>query len=121
MSIKDIPEEILNELRFQAETKYRLSFYKDPEFKFLPSLGIADVFESFNDKEYGYIGTLHLRFIQESKHWKSFWYDKIGSAINIANEIHNKKIINEDMVISYQMHYIDMIYGRKNSGFILLT
>tara|TARA_B100002019_G_C20898742_1_gene417064 strand:+ start:152 stop:514 length:363 start_codon:yes stop_codon:yes gene_type:complete len=119
--IKDIPADVLQELRFQSETKYRLAFYKTPEFNFLPSLGIGDVFESFNDKEYGYIGTLHLKFSQKKKYWKSFWYDKIDVAINIANEIQSKKIINDDVVINYQMHYIDMIYGRKNSGVVLLS
>lgn len=121
---KSIPEELLNEVRFQAETIFRLALYKRPEFNFLPAIGVKDIFESMTDPEYGYIGSLHLKYHNDNKtgpYWKSTWYDKAIDVINIAEKLQEEKAINEDTVVNYHMHYIDMIYGRKNTGIILLS
>lgn len=122
--MKNIPGDILKELRYQFETDFRLSLYKTPEFNFYPSLGTKNIFKSSTDKEYGYIGTIHLMFIvdeQTGPYWKSIWYDKPIEAIRVAETLQKEKIINEDYIINYQMHYIDMIYGRKNTGIVLLS
>ena len=124
MSIKDIPEEILNELRFQAETVFRLALYKRPEFNFLPSLGIRHIFETLMDKEYGFIGILYLKYkvdVDYSPYWKSYWFDKATEVIQLAENLQDKKIVNEDKIVDYQQHYIDMVYGRKNTAIILLS
>jgi len=123
MSI-DIPEEVLSELRFQAETVFRLALYKRPEFNFLQSLGIRHIFETITDKAYGFIGVLYLKYtidVDYSHYWKSYWFDKVTEAIELAESLQDKKIINEDRVVDYQQHYIDMVYGRKNTGIILLS
>jgi hypothetical protein len=120
----DIPEEVLSELRFQTETVFRLSLYKRPEFNFLQSLGIRHIFETITDKEYGFIGVLYLKYtvdVDYSPYWKSNWFDKAIEVIELAEKLQDEKIINEERVIDYQQHYIDMVYGRKNTGIILLS
>jgi hypothetical protein len=124
MSIKDIPEEILHELRYKADTLFRLALYKRPEFNFLPSLGIRHIFETLTDKEHGFIGILYLKYtvdVDYSSYWKSCWFDNAMEVIQLAEDLQDKKIINEARIVEYQQHYIDMVYGRKNTGIILLS
>tara|TARA_B100002019_G_scaffold273322_1_gene269322 strand:- start:8370 stop:8741 length:372 start_codon:yes stop_codon:yes gene_type:complete len=123
MSI-DIPEDVLSEVRFQAETIFRLALYKRPEFNFLHSLGIRHIFETITDKEYGFLGILYLKYtvdVDYTLYWKSHWFDKANEAVELAEKLQDEKIINEDKIVDYQQHYIDMIYGRKNTGIILLS
>ena len=55
------------ELRVSLEQQFRYSFYRDPKFPFLQSIGIKDVFQAFgsDNDEIGYIGTLHLHWTSE--------------------------------------------------------
>ena len=124
MSLEDIPEEILAELRYQEETKFRYALYKRPEFPFLQSVGVKDIFHSCMVKDYGFIGCLHLQYTVDKNtgaYWKSSWKTEIDRVIAIAEDIQNKKIINEDRVIDYHLHYMDMVYGRKQTGIVMLS
>ena len=53
------------ELRKSLEMQFRYTFYKDPKFAFLQSLGIKNVFQTFASDETGVIGTLHLYWTPE--------------------------------------------------------
>ena len=124
MSFEGIPEEILAELRNQEETKFRYALYKRPEFPFLQSTGMKDIFHSCMVKDYGFIGCLHLQYTVDKNtgaYWKSSWMEDLDEVIAIAEGIQHKKIINEDRIIDYHLHYLDMIYGRKQSGIIMLS
>ena len=124
MSFEVIPEEILAELRNQEETKFRYALYKRPEFPFLQSTGMKDIFHSCMVKDYGFIGCLHLQYTVDKNtgaYWKSSWMEDLDEVIAIAEGIQHKKIINEDRIIDYHLHYLDMIYGRKQSGIIMLS
>ena len=124
MSLKDIPEEILAELRYQEETKFRYALYKRPEFPFLQSIGMKDIFHSCMVKDHGFIGCLHLEHTinnDKGSYWKSSWKTEIDQVIAIAEDIQNKKIIKEDRVIDYHLHYMDMVYGRKQIGIVMLS
>jgi len=96
----------LQEIRKGLEQQFRLKLYQDPKFPFLHSMGITHLFQSFDAKEDGYIGTLHLEWTNEDgepsyhtkdKHfvsgfWKSEWIDNALEAIKFAVEcerIHN--------------------------------
>ena len=124
MSIKDIPEKILTELRYQEETKFKYALYKRPEFPFLQSTGMKDIFHGCIVKDYGFIGCLHLQYTVDKNtgaYWKTSWIEELEEVIAIAEGIQNKKVINEDRIIDYHLHYLDMIYGRKQSGIIMLS
>ena len=124
MSLKEISKEILAELRYQEETKFKYALYKRPEFPFLQSTGMKDIFHSCMVKDYGFIGCLHLQYTVDKNtgaYWKTSWIEELEEVIAIAENIQNKKIINEDRIINYHLHYLDMIYGRKQSGIVMLS
>ena len=124
MSLKEISKEILAELRYQEETKFKYALYKRPEFPFLQSTGMKDIFHSCMVKDYGFIGCLHLQYTVDKNtgaYWKTSWIEELEEVIAIAENIQNKKIINEDRIIDYHLHYLDMIYARKQSGIIMLS
>ena len=124
MSLKEISKEILAELRYQEETKFKYALYKRPEFPFLQSTGMKDIFHSCMVKDYGFIGCLHLQYTVDKNtgaYWKTSWIEELEEVIAVAENIQNKKIINEDRIINYHLHYLDMIYGRKQSGIVMLS
>ena len=74
--MNDIKEREL--LRQAMEVQFRHQLYKKPEFTFLPSLGVRDIFQGFGNDEVGFIGFLHLKWIRVGKgekEWLSIWYD----------------------------------------------
>lgn len=123
MTVKEIPPNILQELRFQRETEFRYMLYKRVEFPFLQSVGVNHVFQSFVDEEYGYIGTLHLSFTVEdnNKYWKGVWYEVAGDVIDLAERLQSEKIYNEDLIVRTQMDYIEKTRGRRETGVIVLS
>ena len=94
----------LKEIRKGLEQQFRFKLYKDPKFPFLPSMGLKHLFQSFDAQEDGYIGTLHLWWINEDgkpsyhtkdKHfvsgvWHSVWIDDATEAIELAMECERK-------------------------------
>jgi len=96
----------LKEIRKGLEQQFRYKLYQDPKFPFLQSMGIRHLFQSFDAKEDGYIGTLHLWWSNESgepshhskdKHfisggWYSEWIDDALEAIKYAVECEKKHI-----------------------------
>ena len=94
----------LKEIRKGLEQQFRFKLYKDPKFPFLHSMGIRHLFQSFDAKEDGYIGTLHLWWSNESgepshhskdKHfisggWYAEWIDDALEAIKYAIECEKK-------------------------------
>ena len=94
----------LKEIRKGLEQQFRFKLYKDPKFPFLHSMGIRHLFQSFDAKEDGYIGTLHLWWTNESgepshhskdKHfisggWYGEWIDDATEAIKLAMECEKK-------------------------------
>jgi len=94
----------LQEIRKGLEQQFRLKLYQDPKFPFLHSMGMTHLFQSFDAKEDGYIGTLHLWWANESgepshhskdKHfisggWYGEWIDDALEAIKYAVECEKK-------------------------------
>jgi hypothetical protein len=65
-------------LRQAMEVQFRHQLYLKPEFTFLPSLGIRDIFQAFGNDEVGFIGFLHLKYFrlgEGEKEWVTIWYD----------------------------------------------
>jgi hypothetical protein len=94
----------LKEIRKGLEQQFRYKLYQDPKFPFLQSMGIRHLFQSFDAKEDGYIGTLHLWWTNKSgepsyhtkdKHfisggWYSEWINDATEAIELAMECERK-------------------------------
>ena len=51
-------DQSLKEIRKGLEQQFRFKLYQDPKFPFLPAMGLKHLFQSFDAKEHGYIGTL---------------------------------------------------------------
>ena len=94
------------ELRVSLEQQFRYSFYRDPKFPFLQSIGIKDVFQAFgsDDDEIGYIGTLHLHWTSEDSQieypnakawpkikgmWKSEWFEDHEDALRLIKTLYS--------------------------------
>jgi hypothetical protein len=65
-------------LRQAMEVQFRHQLYSKPEFTFLPSIGIRDIFQAFGNDEIGFIGFLHLKYLRKKEgeqEWVAIWYD----------------------------------------------
>ena len=65
-------------LREAMEVQFRHQLYQKPEFTFLHSIGIRDIFQGFGNEEVGYIGFLHLKYFRRERgeqEWAAIWYD----------------------------------------------
>ena len=82
----DITKDELEKLRFFLEVQYREKLVHKPEFPFLQSIGIKDVFQSFSSDEFGDLGTLRLYY--ESGEWKAQWFDSHEDALEIVNNLY---------------------------------
>ena len=53
------------QIRTGLEMQFRYKFYQDIVFPYYQSLGIRDVFQGFGNEEEGFIGMLHLWWVNE--------------------------------------------------------
>ena len=51
--------------RYAMETQFRYKFYQDVQFPYLQSLGVDHVFQGFGNAEHGFIGMIHLWWVNE--------------------------------------------------------
>ena len=102
----------LEQVRYMCEMNFRHSLYKDIAFKFMPSMGIKDIFQSYaNDKVF--VGVIHLNYRKGESgkmYWHSSWIDRPADAIFMAMEIQNKKVYNEERLIEAVHHHIRDLY-----------
>ena len=115
-------EKELNTIRYAMETQFRYKFYQDIQFPYYHSLGIKDVFQSFASEEVGFIGMLHLWWVNEDSGivydnprkgqvlikgmWKSEWFDSAAAGIAAAQKITKEKIYDEEKLVSIAHNYI---------------
>ena len=76
-------------LRKAMDVQYRYQLYNRPEFPFLPSMGIRDLFQMFGSEEKGFIGFLHLKYTYRGrgeKEWDSVWYDTPEEGVEVQEK-----------------------------------
>ena len=102
-------------LQQAMEIQFRHKLYCDIKFPYLQSLGIKDIVQGFGNEEIGFIGVLHLRWVNEDNNivydkpkewpvivkgvWKSTWYNTPEIGKKIAEEIQNRSIIDIEKVM----------------------
>ena len=102
-------------LQHAMEIQFRHKLYCDIKFPYLQSLGIKDIVQGFGNEEIGFIGVLHLRWVNEDNNivydnpkewpvkvkgvWKSTWYNTPEIGKKIAKEIESKSIIDIEKVM----------------------
>jgi len=113
---------VLSDLRHAMEVQFRYKFYKDVQFPYLHSLGIRNVLQGFGNEDVGFIGILHLWWVNEDSGivydnpkkgpvaikgiWKSEWLNHPQEAIALAQKIQDKKPYDEDKMMQVQQNYI---------------
>ena len=111
--------------RYAMETQFRYKFYKDIQFPYLQSLGIDHVFQGFGNEEHGFIGMLHLWWVNEDSGivydnpkkgpvaikgiWRSEWFDTPEQGVLAARQIEKERIYDEQKLISVMHNHIKRI------------
>ncbi len=122
-------ESIQGELRHAMEVQFRYKFYQDVQFPYLQSLGIRNVLQGFGNDEVGFIGILHLWWVNEDNGivydnprkcpvqikgvWKSEWLNHPQEAIAVAQKIQDEKPYNENKLIEIQQNYIKQMTEKR--------
>tara|TARA_Y100000593_G_scaffold52255_1_gene98150 strand:- start:362 stop:769 length:408 start_codon:yes stop_codon:yes gene_type:complete len=102
-------------LQQAMEIQFRHKLYCDIKFPYLQSLGIKDIVQGFGNEEIGFIGVLHLRWVNEDNNivydnqkewpvtvkgvWKSTWYNTPEIGKKIVEEIESNSIIDIEKVM----------------------
>jgi hypothetical protein len=111
--------------RYAMETQFRYKFYKDTQFPYLQSLGIDHVFQGFGNEEHGFIGMLHLWWVNEDSGivydnpkkgpvaikgiWRSEWFDSPQQGVEAARQIEKERIYDEQKLVTLMHNHIKQI------------
>ena len=108
--------------RYAMETQFRYKFYQDVQFPYLHSLGIDHVFQGFGNEEHGFIGMLHLWWVNEDSGiaydhpkkgpvaikgmWRGEWFDTPEQGVVAAQQIEKERIYDEQKLVTLTHNYI---------------
>ena len=115
--------------RYAMETQFRYKFYQDVQFPYLQSLGINHVFQGFGNEEHGFIGMLHLWWVNEDSGitydhpkkgpvtikgiWKSEWFNTPEQGIMAAQKIEKERPYDEQKLVFLTQNYIKQKIEQK--------
>ena len=113
---------VLSDLRHAMEVQFRYKFYKDVQFPYLHSLGIRNVLQGFGNEDVGFIGILHLWWVNEDSGivydnpkkgpvaikgiWKSEWFNTPEQGILAAQKIQKERIYDEQKLVFLTQNYV---------------
>ena len=103
----------LEQVRYMCEMNFRHTLYKNVNFKYFPSIGIRDIFQSYSNKDL-YVGVIHLNYRKGETgkmYWHSSWISKPEDAIAKALEIQQGKIYYDQMLINAVERHIQDLYN----------
>jgi len=108
--------------RYAMETQFRYKFYQDVQFPYLQSLGIDHVFQGFGNEEHGFIGMIHLWWVNEDNRitydhpkkgpvtikgiWRSEWFDTPEQGVVAAQKIEKERIYSEQKLVFVMQNYL---------------
>ena len=108
--------------RYAMETQFRYKFYQDVQFPYLQSLGIDHVFQGFGNEEHGFIGMIHLWWVNEDSGivydhpkkgpvaikgiWKSEWFDTPEQGVLAAQKVEKERIYDEQKLVYLMQNYL---------------
>ena len=120
---------VQSELRNAMEVQFRYKFYKDVQFPYLHSLGIRNVLQGFGNEDVGFIGILHLWWVNEDSGivydnpkkgpvaikgiWKSEWLNHPQEAIALAQKIQDKKPYDEEKLVQIHQNHIRQMTEKR--------
>ena len=122
-------ENVQGELRHAMEVQFRYKFYQDVQFPYLQSFGIKHVLQGFGNEDVGFIGILHLWWVNEDNNivydnprkcpvqikgiWKSEWLNHPQEAIAVAQKIQDEKPFNENKLIEIHQNHMKLIAEKQ--------
>ena len=108
--------------RYAMETQFRYKFYQDVQFPYLQSLGIDHVFQGFGNEEHGFIGMIHLWWVNEDNRitydhpkkgpvtikgiWRSEWFDTPEQGVLAAQKVEKERIYSEQKLVFVMQNYL---------------
>lgn len=108
--------------RYAMETQFRYKFYQDVQFPYLQSLGVDHVFQGFGNEEHGFIGMIHLWWVNEDSGivydhpkkgpvaikgiWKSEWFDTPEQGVLAAQKVEKERIYDEQKLVFSMQNYL---------------
>ena len=108
--------------RYAMETQFRYKFYQDVQFPYLQSLGIDHVFQGFGNEEHGFIGMIHLWWVNEDNRitydhpkkgpvtikgiWRSEWFDTPEQGVLAAQKVEKERIYDEQKLVYSMQNYL---------------
>jgi len=108
--------------RYAMETQFRYKFYQDIQFPYYHSLGIKDVFQGFGNEEHGFIGMMHLWWVNEDNRitydhpkkgpvtikgiWRSEWFDTPEQGVLAAQKVEKERIYSEQKLVFVMQNYL---------------
>ena len=109
----------LLQVRQRMENNFRATFYKDPKFPFLQSLGVTHVIQSFEIDNVGYIGMLHLWWVppknpQISAIWESQWIDDPYEGVKLAVSLDETRCYDVHKLREVHKNYLEDHKRRKD-------
>ena len=99
----DITEEALDHIRFFLEVQYREKLVHKPEFPFLQSIGMKDIFQGFKHPSGKYLGMLHLKWSSGKTWLREGWFDSKEEAEDFIKKLYEEKPVDTKKL--YQIHY----------------
>lgn len=99
----DITEEALDHIRFFLEVQYREKLVHKPEFPFLQSIGMKDIFQGFKHPSGKYLGMLHLKWSSGKTWLREGWFDTKEDAEDFIRKLYEEKPVDTEKL--YQIHY----------------
>ena len=108
--------------RYAMETQFRYKFYQDVQFPYLQSLGVDHVFQGFGNEEHGFIGMIHLWWVNEDSGivydnprkgpvaikgmWRSEWFNTPEQGVLAAQKIQKERIYDEQKLVFLTQNYV---------------
>ena len=125
-----VPNENLQaELRHAMEVQFRYKLYNDTQFPYLQSLGIKNILQAFGNEEIGFIGILHLWWVNEDNNivydkpretpvkikgiWKSEWLNDPKEAVALAQKLEDEKPFDENKLVQIQQNYVKQMIEKR--------
>ena len=125
-----VPNESLqSELRHAMEVQFRHKLYNEVQFPYLQSLGIRNILQGFGNEEVGFIGILHLWWVNEDNNiiydnvrrslvkikgiWKSNWLNHPQEAIILVQKLEDGRPYVEEKLVQIQQDYINQIAKKR--------
>ncbi len=122
-------ENVKGQLRHAMETQFRYRLYNDTQFPYLQSLGIRNILQGFGNEDVGFIGILHLWWVNEDNNivydnprkcpvqikgiWKSEWLNDPKEAIALAQKLEDEKLYDESKLVQIQQNHMKQIIEKR--------